>query len=294
MKGVVILMKKILITGASGFLGSRTAEYFQENYEVIAPIHMELELTDEKNMMEYFSAKEPDIVIHCAAISDVGRCEREPEMSWKINVEGSIAIAKAAAAVNAKCILCSSDQVYFGSSLSGPHEENEVLFPYNLYGREKLKAEEECLRVNPGCVCLRLSWMYDRISKKESEHGDFFRTLMPKLQVGECISYPVHDIRGITDVNEVVRNLENTFELPGGVYNFGSANEKNTFEMLCKVFERVGLDRNLLQKNEEVFLTNPRNISMSQKKLNSAGIYFRTTADGIAENINSHLKLTSL
>ena len=283
----VIHMKKIMITGASGFLGSRAAEYFRGKYEVMTPSHIQLDITDEKNVMRYFSEKKPDIVIHCAAVSDVGRCEREQELSWKINVSGSINIAKAAASVQTKCILCSSDQIYFGSSLNEAHKECEDVIPYNLYGREKRKAEEECLRIDQDCVCLRLSWMYDVRSENKEEHGDFFRTLLPKLRAGEAVSYPVHDIRGITDVNEVIRNMEKVFDLPGGVYNFGSPNEKNTYEILYGVFESVGLDLNLLQKNEEAFLTNPRNISMNQDKLNGAGIWFRDTSDGIAQNIKA-------
>ena len=76
--------------------------------------------------------------------------------------------------------------------------------------------------------------------------------------------------------------MEKVFDISGGVYNFGSPNEKNTYEMLYGVFESVGLDLHLLEKNEEAFLTNPRNISMNQDKLNGAGIWFRDTSDGIA------------
>ena len=74
----------------------------------------------------------PDVVIHCAAMSDVGQCQREPEISWARNVTGSINVACAAGQVGAKCLLCSSDQVYFA-------------VPGNLYAKEKLAAEQEGL-----------------------------------------------------------------------------------------------------------------------------------------------------
>ena len=151
-------MKKILLTGASGFLGSRIASFYAQKYEIYTPAHAELDITDEGSVRRMAETYRPDVVIHCAAVSDVGQCEKEPERSWKINVDGSINLAKAAGDVQAKCMICSSDQVYFGSSFSGAHREEEALSPCNLYGQEKLRAEQECLRANPDCVLLRLSW----------------------------------------------------------------------------------------------------------------------------------------
>ena len=106
-------MKKLLITGASGFLGRRIADFYSETYEIAAPTHTELDITDPDNIAFVLKKYQPDVIIHCAAMSDVGRCEKEPEQSWNINVAGSVNVAKAAGEINAKCILCSSDQVYF-------------------------------------------------------------------------------------------------------------------------------------------------------------------------------------
>ena len=278
-------MKTLLLTGASGFLGSRIAAFYSKKYNIYAPTHNEMDITDEESVEAAFAKYKPDIVVHCAAVSDVGLCEREPEKSWKINVDGSIHIAKASNELGAKCIICSSDQVYFGSSVKEAHREEEELTPANLYGQEKLMAEKKCLEANPDCVLLRLSWMYDTQTMREGEHSDFLRTLLPKMKNGEALCYPVYDRRGITDVNEVVQNLEKTFTLTGGVYNFGSPNDKNTFETIYGVFKKAGLDTALLQKNEEAFRGNPRNISMSQDKINRCGISFSSTATGLLRNI---------
>lgn len=286
--------KKLLITGASGFLGSRIVDFYTGKYQVYAPVHNQLDITDERNVAHIFHKYKPDIVIHCAAISDVGRCEKEPENSWNINVNGSIHIAKASKEVQAKCIICSSDQVYFGSGLSRAHEEEEQLQPSNLYGQEKLKAEQECLKINPGCVLLRLSWMYDTETKNEREHGDFFRTLRAQMRKKDVMKFPVHDKRGITNVREVLKNLEKTFQIPGGVYNFGSPNEKDTYTMLCEVFANAGLDTGRLQKNMEAFCGNPRNLCMCQKKINGYGIFFSSTAEGLSKTLaRTCLKISS-
>lgn len=276
-------MKRLLITGGSGFLGSRIIQAYEDRYEILALGHRELDITSEASVTGFLQEYHPDIIIHCAAISDVGRCEKEPELAHTINVTGSIHIARAAAAHGAKCILCSSDQVYFGSTFPGPHHEEEELQPCNCYGQGKQEAEDRCLYANPDCVLLRLSWMYDTCTLHPSEHGDFIRTLLPKLQTGQPLRYPLHDRRGITDVREVIRNLEQTFALPGGIYNFGAPNHQNTYETVRSAFLSAGLDPNRIQPDTEAFAANPRDITMCQEKINAHGIHFSSTEQGLAD-----------
>ena len=242
-------------------------------------------------MCTLFDAVKPDLVIHSAAISDVGICEKEPEMSWKINVDGSRNIAAASARLRSKCLLCSSDQVYFGSGIKEAHKEDEAIHPANIYGQEKKQAEEECLEANPSCVILRLSWMYDTAALHEKEHGDFFRTLISGLHASSTLSYPVHDIRGITDVNEVIQNFGKAWELEGGIYNFGSPNNKSTYETVHAMFTELGWDTDRLEKNEEAFASNPRNISMCPNKLNNNGISFSSTLDALVRKAKLSLPL---
>ena len=277
-------MKRMLVTGASGFLGSRIIEFYRDRYEICAPSHRDMDITDQEQVWEVFHDFKPDMVIHSAAISDVGMCERESERSGKINVDGSRNIAMASCEFHAKCLFCSSDQVYFGSQRGGPHKEDEDAAPLNVYGREKLLAEEECLRQNPECVILRLSWMYDTRTLKEEEHGDFFRTLASRLRTTDILCYPVNDVRGITDVNEVIRNMEKAWGLPGGIYNFGSPNDRNTYETVVRMFQALNWDVGRLSKNEQAFAPDLRDISMGQKKVNDNGIFFSTTLEGLVRN----------
>lgn len=277
-------MKRLLITGASGFLGRRAAAFYSETCEICAPSRTELDITDLENVYAVFRRFKPHCVIHCAAVSDLGMCEKDPEGSWRINVDGSRNMAAAAAEFSAKCLLCGSDQVYFGNGIKGPHSEEEPIAPPTVYGREKKAAEKECLAVNPDCVILRLTWMYDTCTLAPQEHGDFFRTLADRLRTSAPLSYPVYDIRGITDVNEVIRNFKNALELNGGIYNFGSPNHRNTYETVCAMFTALGWNLRSLVKNEEAFAADPRDISMDTGKLNDSGITFSSTLDALARN----------
>ena len=87
---------------------------------------------------------------------------------------------------------------------------------------------------------------------------------------------PVNDKRGITDVWEVVKNIETALNLPGGVYNFGSPNEKSTYETAITIFKELQYDTTLIQQLE---YPKARNLTMSQDKINEFGICFETTAD---------------
>lgn len=276
--------KRMLVTGASGFLGSRVVSYYRERCDVYGPGHGELDITERESVERVFERIRPDFVVHCAAVSDVMACEKDPEGSRRINVDGSRNIARASRQCGAKCLIASSDQVYFGSRVLEDHREEEILQPWNVYGREKLQAESECLDADSGCVLLRLSWMYDVRRIREGEHGDFFRILAAALETREALEYPVHDRRGITDINEVVQNLEKAFSLTGGIYNFGSPNDANMYETVRELFMSLEWDPAMLKKNRELYAAEPRNLSMDISRLEKNGIWFRPTVEALVSN----------
>lgn len=277
-------MQKIFVTGASGFLGTRICRHFKhlsDTYTVIAPTHEEMDLAELKSVMDTFKENVPGIVIHCAAISDVRTCEDNPDFSYRINVEGTKAIAKACAEYHSKLIFCSSDQIYFGSSTMFAHKEDEEVKPCNHYGRQKREAETVCFSYCKDAVALRLSWMYDYQQINPGEHGDFFRNLMAALTQNQPVSCPVHDYRGITYVQDVIESLEKAFVLPGGIYNFGSPNDLNTCDTVKNFIRKIGFDEKIVTANEQAFAGNPRNIRMNIDKIEKFGISFPGTVDGL-------------
>lgn len=275
---------KLLVTGGTGFLGRRVAAHFVAlGWQVMTPSHSELDITDSAVLQAWFLKNRPAAVIHTAAVSDTGLCQRQPEWSGEINVAGCTYLAEACRETGAKLVMCSSDQVYFGGDCLGPHKETEALCPRTVYGSQKLEAERQVLARMPDAACLRLSWMYARDSFP-GEHGHFFATLTETLENEALpLSWPVYDRRGLTDVKYVVENLEKALALPGGAWNFGSGNDQSTFDTVKSVLEGLGLEKGLgrLTPNVEAFAANPRDITMDQTKLRQVGIVFPTTAEGL-------------
>ena len=278
-------MKKMLVTGGTGFLGSKIAAFYKEKYEVLAPSRKEMDITVQESVIRYMEEHRPELVIHCAAVADVGTCEQNQDASRKVNVTGSENIAWASKQISAKCVLCSSDQVYGASTVKGPHREEEEVFPNNVYGKEKLQAEKSCLQINENSVHLRLAWMYDSRDTEFTKRGDFVRLLREGIEKEKELTLMVNDFRGITDVWEVVTNMEKASRLPGGVYNFGSPNDKSTYDTALEALRILGYENVKLQPKEGIFVGGDRNLTMSQDKVESYGIYFSSTEDALIRNL---------
>lgn len=275
---------KLLVTGGTGFLGRRAAAHLQQlGHEVLTPSHSQLDIRDPAAVRNWFREHEPEGVIHTAAISDTGVCQQKPQWSETINVAGCIHLADCCRDLGSKLVLCSSDQVYSGSPVPGPHREEEMLAPNNVYGSQKLRAEQNALAIAPDTVCLRLSWMY-AADRYPGEHGHFLSVLEDALtDPSKPLTWPVHDCRGLTDAAEVVGNLPAALQLPGGVYNFGCENRDNTYLTVRGVLEKLGMEAALsrLVPNTQAFREMPRDISMDLTKTRNAGIFFSSTGEGL-------------
>ena len=283
---------KILITGSGGFVGSRLTSYYEEKHEVWAPSHQEFDFTDKEDARQGIQEFMPDVVLHCAAISDVGTCEKNPELSMRVNVVGTRNLAECCAEFGIKYVYCSSDQVYVRPPFEGesteeylePWKEEDAKAPVPLYGQHKLQAEQLCQEICPDSVGLRLTWMYGTLNDKEAAAGR--RNMEVILREGILEQKEIRlsdtDYRAVTAIEEVVENMEKVWQLPGGVYNYGSTSEGSIYEAVCKAFRAAGMEPDCVQKNEG---GNLRNLTMNTAKIADAGIWFKDTAEALADCI---------
>ncbi|MFR7443522.1 MAG: hypothetical protein ACLUUO_08735 [Sellimonas intestinalis] len=137
------------------------------------------------------------------------------------------------------------------------------------------------MQVHPDTVALRLSWMFAADFREGKEHGNLIPAILHAVRSGQHVKYPVWDYRSITDVWEVVANLEQMFDAPAGIYNFGSENDKSTYEVVSNFLESAGIPNSMLERNEEAFRECPRNLRMETEKAKYLGVHFLTTEEAL-------------
>lgn len=266
---------KILITGANGFLASRIRDYYKERHGIYGLTHADVDFTDAAELQKVFARINPEIVIHCGAISDITTCKKNPDASWYSNVYGTGTVADACNQVDAKLIFCSSDQVYGYRSPEQAHKENEDLNPLNIYGEQKLSAERLATGRNLDTVCLRLSWMYDT-KQRTGEHGNLITQLVDRLEAGQPFRYATNEYRSITNVSDIVKATERVCQLPAGIYNIGSSNTLSTYDVVKRFLLPYDKASKLLLPDDESF-AGGRNLRMDTSNIEQYGIRMHDT-----------------
>ena len=280
-------MKKLLITGCNGFLGQRLCAHYKEKYDVIAVGHQDLDICREDAVQNLFREVRPDIVFHTAAISDTGYSQNHPEESYQVNTLGSVHIALACREQQAQLVYMSSDQVYNGNVGLQPWKETDEVNPQSVYGRDKLEAEKRIAEILPEAVGLRLTWMYDLPDSPWKLNRNLPVNLLQAFQNGEKLKAAVREFRGITNVWEVVRNMEACLNIPGGTYNFGSINDWNSYETFIRFAELMQLPEpsSWIMADEERFPKHPRNLMIDNQKATQMGIFFLNTIEGFKKSL---------
>lgn len=266
-------MMKILISGSSGFVGSRVLYQWQGRAELLAFPHGFLADADETAVRRFAETTQPDVILHLAALSDTGYCQQHPEESRRANVELPVWMAKAALDTGAKLVSFSSDQVYAGVKQPGPLPETLTLSPANIYGQHKLEAEERVQALCPEAVLLRAPWMYDLPGDGLPIRGNLPLNLLKAAREGVPVRFSPDDHRGVSWVREVVKRLLPALQLSGGVYNFGSGNDTDMVTTALQFAELLGVQ---VQIEPAGF---SRNLVMDGTRLAAQGIKFSDTIE---------------
>ena len=250
----------ILVTGANGFVGHKIMKICEDT--IAAP---SLRNVRQEDVNRIIGESDADVIIHTAAISDIGVCQADPDASYYTNVHIPVCIAKAAK--NKKLICFSSDQVYSGCNDEGPYLEDMVK-PGNIYAEHKIEMEQRVLEIKPDAVMLRAEWMYDYYLKR----SNYFMNI---LNAKEPVSFSSAQFRGITYLREVAENMGKVIALPGGIYNFGSETTKSMYDITQEFIDLLG-------KKVRLEDSSPRhNLWMNCGKAKKYGVKFSTVIDGL-------------
>ena len=148
----------MLGTDLVNLLKSREAS-LEHNPEVIEAPHEVLDITLEGRVSDFISTHTPDIVVNCAAFTNVDKCETEREDAFSVNALGPKYLAAAANKCGARVIQISTDFVFDGNG-NRPYTEEDQTNPLSEYGRTKLEGERNIQSYCDSYLIVRTSWLF--------------------------------------------------------------------------------------------------------------------------------------
>src|SRR5438874_5506901 len=150
---------KIAVIGAKGRLGAALAREYAHDFEMATFSHGELDLGKLDQVRSTLSETEFDLLINCAALTNVDYCESNRDEAFLINAEAPRLLAEICRQKSAALIHISTDYVFDGRQDS-PYTEEDTPRPLSVYAESKLAGEEETLRVSQNNLVIRLSWVF--------------------------------------------------------------------------------------------------------------------------------------
>ena len=162
------MRKKIMVTGASGFVGGHILKRAPEECEITAIYHtqkypfsanwIQVDLADFKKTATIIQEIKPEVIIHCAATADLEKAEAQPQLAYENNVLITKNLTEISAAHNIRLIFISTDMIYDGKT--GMYNEEDLPHPLNFYGRTKVEAEEYIQANSANYVIARSALIY--------------------------------------------------------------------------------------------------------------------------------------
>lgn len=285
------MVKTLLITGASGFLGEPLCRLAQSQWHVKGVYHQHpinaadpdfqaLNLTDSSAVTDWFQQHRPDGVIHTAALSKPNQCEQKPDLSYQVNVTASETLATLCRDSHIPLVFTSTDQVFDGEN--APYDESSPPRPINTYGRHKWMAEQRIQEIYPAATICRLPLLY---GPPGSYSTCFVQEFLAWLQTGQSLSLFEDEYRSPAYVDDVADGLLLALEHPGILLHLGGPERLSRYEFGQKMAEIFGFDAHLLQscRQADVKMAAPRpaDVSVNSQRAMALGYSPRPIGVGL-------------
>ena len=264
-------MKKVLITGGKGMLGRTITRVLEGKYDFIIADLPDVDILDENGFAVFLESQRPDVVIHCAAATQVDNCETNVDFAYKLNARGSANVAAACDKLSIRLIAISTDYVFDGD-LDRPYNEFDRATGGNtVYGKSKFAGEELIRSLCPNHVILRISWLY-------GFGGPSFVHAMLKLADGtRPVLKVVDDQRGNpTSAIAVARKIDEFIQRPliRGTFHATCEGEASWAEFAAEIFRIAGIAQKIQPCTTEEFprpAPRPKNSRLDKMALRISG-----------------------
>lgn len=233
---------RVLITGARGMLGAEILERFHtagiEVYGAVRspsqPREVSLDITQPAQARAVFDALRPDVVIHCAAMTNVDACERQPQEAYRVNAFGAEVIAANCQRIGAACVYVSTDYVFDGSKRA-PYHEYDAENPISVYGRSKFAGEQAVRTLCPRHYIVRVAWLYGKHRKS------FPQFVLEQAQAGTSPTVISDQIGSPTYTADVADRLLTLIQTDCyGTYHLTNAQPVSRYEFARALLELAG------------------------------------------------------
>ncbi len=224
---------RVLITGTTGLVGGTLARELQAHgHEVIALPRSALDLEQTSSIVPTLLSHHPDFIVHPAAVTQVDRCETEPELAYRVNWLATRHIRHAAQVLDIPLIYLSTDFVFDGHK--GEYRELDPPNPLSVYGLTKLWGERE-VQVHPRHYVVRVSWVFGPGGR------NFFSRIVPLLYSQRSLRLTYNQWSAPTYAPALARALRWILEHepPYGTYHLAGEEVTTPFDFVSEVLQRL-------------------------------------------------------
>jgi len=271
-------MKKILITGCNGFLGSNLIRFLSNsNYEIVGTslndnlenknfLFKKGDLSDPLFAKSLIQLVNPDIIINTVAWTDVDACEVQPEKAYQLNVATAENVARSISNKNTKLIYISTDQLFDG--LQSFYSENSIPNPINVYGKTKLEAENVCLSNHKNTIVVRTNFFGESPKNHKPSFAEWiFNSLNEKKEIKMFTDIFINPI----EVSLFAKAIEKTFSCEySGILNIVGNERISKYDFGIRLAEKFGFDNSLIVPSKSAGFNfkaaRPLDMSLSVKK----------------------------
>ncbi|WP_202593432.1 dTDP-4-dehydrorhamnose reductase [Tolumonas lignilytica] len=245
----MILLKKILITGAYGQVGfCLTQQATLNGWDVLAIDRDKLDITNQQAIYTLINEYQPSVIINAAAHTAVDRAEIEVDASYAINRDGPRYLAEAAAGIGIPILHISTDYVFAGDK-EGVYTEIDPVAPKGVYGASKLAGEQAVSTANSKHIILRTAWVF-------GEHGNnFVKTMLRLGSQREQLGVVADQFGGPTYAGDIAAALMIIAEkavsgqeaVKWGIYHFAGEPHVSWYQFAQTIFSKA-VEQQLLTK----------------------------------------------